>query len=33
MQIASGIAQKSREKFDRTIEYSIESGNLIRYCW
>jgi hypothetical protein len=31
MQIALGIAQKSRGKFDRTIEYSIESDNLIRY--
>jgi hypothetical protein len=31
MQIASGIAQKSIGKFDRTIEYSIESGNLIRF--
>jgi hypothetical protein len=31
MQIASGIAQKSCEKFRRTIGYSIESGNLIRF--
>jgi hypothetical protein len=31
MQIALGIPQKSRGKFDRTIEYLIESGNLIRY--